>query len=60
MLQKNDELNLKNSIILDTGSTFSSIKNKDPIKGVTTAKDPFIMKANTGSRYINKHAEIPA
>ena len=49
----------KESVILDTGSTFSAMCNNDLIAGVTNNEQIIEMKTNTGSRLITRKGTIP-
>jgi len=45
-------------LILDTRSTFSSIKNRKLLKNVKRLNDPITMNTNVGSRVIMEDSEI--
>ena len=51
-LYQHNNFNLDNSIILDSGSTFSSIKNKNLLFNINKAKHPINMKTNAGNNLI--------
>jgi len=59
MLQKEyDALNFGTSLVLDTGSTFSSVHNKNLITNIKEATKPIMMKTNTGKRLIKEEGTI--
>ena len=58
MQQEEDKLDFNWSVILDTGSTFTSMKNKDLVVNVEQAEYPIQMRTNTGSREIERQGEV--
>ena len=56
--QKKDVLYFKTSIILDTGSTFSSMHNKELITGVKKTDRCIMMKTNSGNRVIKNQVTV--
>ena len=55
---RKDDLDFNWSVILDTGSTFTSIKNKDLVINMEEADEPIQMRTNTGGRKLNKQGEV--
>ena len=51
---------LKNSLILDTGSTISAaVMNENMVININKAKVPIVMTTNAGTKTLNTKAEIP-
>jgi hypothetical protein len=48
----------ENDLVLDTGATFSSMKNKNLLAGVYEADKPIKMCTNTGTRLITQRGEM--
>ena len=62
LLQNNnneESFDIIESIILDTGSTFTLIKNKDLLTGVRITDEPIKMKTNMGTRTLVHIGNIP-
>ena len=57
--KKFGEINFKDAVLLDTGSTFSSMMNDELITGVHQVANPIEMQTNTGERIIDKKATLP-
>lgn len=53
-MQNNNKCNIKESVILNTGSTFSSVKDKNVITGVRKAKKPIETMTNVGTQIIGQ------
>ena len=49
-----DGLNYMDLVLLDTGATFSLVRNRALIAGVTKAKDPICMRTNVGTRNLEE------
>ena len=47
-------------LLLDTGATFSSIKNKKVVTQIKKAKKPITMVTQTGERKMENIGECPA
>ena len=47
-----------NDLVLDTGATFSSMKNKDLLAGVYEVDRPIKMCMNTGTRLVTERGEM--
>ena len=59
LLQDNKDTSINDdTLLLDTGSTFSSIKNGNLITGVRPAERPIEMLTNAGTRIINKTGKM--
>ena len=54
-----DEFDIAQSAILDTGSTFSAMANKKLAAGVHSSDDMMQMNANAGLRAINQKGQVP-
>ena len=53
-----DGLNYMDLVLLDTGATFSLVKNRALITGVTKAKDGICMRTNVGTRNLEEHGRF--
>ena len=51
------ETDFNDDLMLDTGATFSSVKNKDLLAGVHEVDRPIKMCANTGKRFMTERGE---
>jgi len=49
-----DGLNYMDLVLLNTGATFTSVRNRALIAGVTKAKDPICMRTNVGTRNLEE------
>jgi hypothetical protein len=47
-----------NDLVIDTGATFSSMKNKDLLAGVYGVEKPIKMCTNTGTRIVSERGEM--
>ena len=50
---------MKQAVVLDTGSTFASVANEELLTGVCNSDDLMQMNANVGSRVVGKKGEMP-
>ena len=46
-------------VLLDTGSTFSAMRNKKLVAGVKQTNDMIDMKTNAGSRLLCNKGQVP-
>ena len=53
-LCKVPELDFKNDLALDTGVTFTSVRNKKLVTDITKVEHPILMYRNTGEQKIDK------
>ena len=54
----NAYVNYDTELILDTGETFSSVKNRELLAGVYTSKKGMMMLTNAGEREIEERGEL--
>ena len=59
LIQKTNNISLREVLLLDSGSSFSMMVNEDLVKGVTLSKRPIEMGTNNGSKLIDKEGEVP-
>ena len=51
--------NMSNVVILDSGSTFTSIKDRKLLDNVKKTNLPLVMKTNAGERRLQEHGTLP-
>ena len=52
------KIDFNEDLILDTGATFNSVKNKSLLAGVYVANNKIQMCTNTGERILEKHGVL--
>ena len=57
--QSGKDIDFNEVVLLDTGSTFSAMKNKKPIAGVKQTNDMMDMNTNAGSRPLCNEGQMP-
>ena len=56
--ENNEPVNFKKDALIDTGASFSSLTNVQPLDNVVMAEEPMTVGTNAGNKTLQEHGEL--